>query len=177
VAAPIAGGRADGERSGVDEWGGDSLKSMSASRGKYFRERRIRKNAEALAVRMDMAEHNCSAKQFLESWLKVALRGYMAKHGPGLTPAQQAAWHAKNDGPNAEALAVRQGKQQAERNRAVKDFVAALRKWAKKFAQEHGGIIMYEDIDAFIWSFRKCSAARKGGAGPDPPRKAKGKRR
>jgi len=102
----------------------------------------------------------------------------MAKARPLMTDNQRMKFYSeKRVAKNAEALAVRRGISQAERNRELQDFVAALRKWAKKFAQEHSGIIMYEDIDAFIRSFRKCSAARKGGAGPDPPRKAKGKRR
>lgn len=142
--------------------------TITASQQAFFRERRIRKNAEALSVRVPMAEHECEAKQFWTAWMKEALRGYMPKNAPWAKPLT-----TKQIAANAEALQVRKGISQAERNRELKDFAAALRYWAKKFAREHGGVIMYEDIDAFIRRFRKCSAAREGGAGADPPRKAK----
>jgi len=169
----IAGGRADGERSGVDEWGGDSLKSMSASRGKYFRERRIRKNAEALAVRMDMAEHNCSAKQFLESWLKVALRGYdMAKAAPWAKPLME-----KQVTVNAEAMKIRLGLAQRDRNEGAQLGFGYLMRRLRKLSR--GGMSQFsiEDIEAEIAKIRNASAVRERGIGPDPARKAKGKRR
>ena len=97
----------------------------------------------------------------------------MAKASPLMTDKQRMKFYSeKRVAKNAEALAVRRGISQAERNRELQDFVAALRAWAR----QRMDCMIYEDIDAFIKRFRARSAAREGGAGPDPPRKAKGKR-
>ena len=84
---------------------------------------------------------------------------------PQATAKERAAFNGAHAAGNAQTLEVQRGKEQAAGNRTVQDFAAALRKWAKAFALDHGGIIMYEDIDAFIRRFRRLASVRKGSTG------------
>ena len=106
----------------------------------------------------------------------------MAKHGPNLTPEQHDAWHQKHDVANAEAMKIRLGLAQRDRNEGAdyafdsvkKKMVRDKRTISDSGMDYYGGYSDAQaDVRAGIAETRKLSATRKGGLGPDPPRKAK----